>query len=146
MLSYADDADLLGQLQLSPFGLGAAVFTADPAGVARLIAALPAGHVSVNDVIVPTAHPATPFGGRGASGWGVTQGAEGLLELTLPQTVSTRRGTFRPHLDAGLAPTPADGAMVEAILLLTHGRGWRARWGGLRMAVRARRQSQKQGA
>ena len=137
VLSYADDADLLAQLQLSPFGLGAAVFTADPAGAARLVAALPAGHVSINDVIVPTAHPATPFGGRSASGWGVTQGAEGLLELTLPQTVSVRRGTFRPHLDAGLTPTPADGAMVEALLLLGHGRGWRARWRGVRMAVGA---------
>ena len=54
-----------------------------------------------------------------------------MLELTLPQTVSVRRGTFRPHLATGLTPTPADGAMVEALLLLGHGRGWRGRLGGL---------------
>ena len=119
------------------FGLTAAIFTRDPAAARALAGELAAGCVVVNDVIVPTAHPGTPFGGRGASGWGVTQGADGLLGMTVPQVVSERRGTFRPHVDAALTPTPAAGAMVEGILRMTHGRGLRERWRGLRQAVGA---------
>jgi hypothetical protein len=58
--------------------------------------------VAINDTIVSTAHPATPFGGRGDSGWGVTQGAEGLLEMTVPQVVSVRGGRFRPHYELAM--------------------------------------------
>ena len=59
------------------------------------------GMVTVNDVIVPTAHPATPFGGRGESGWGVTQGAEGLLEMTVPQVGQRRAAALPPPLRPG---------------------------------------------
>jgi acyl-CoA reductase-like NAD-dependent aldehyde dehydrogenase len=82
-----------------PFALAASVFTADPGRGEALAPRLRAGAVCINDVVAPTAHPATPFGGRGDSGWGVTQGAEGLLEMTVPQVVSVRGGTFRPHYD-----------------------------------------------
>src|SRR5207247_817779 len=78
-----------------------------------LASRLRAGMVAINDVVVPTAHPATPFGGRGNSGWGVTQGAEGLLEMSVPQTVSVRRGTFRPHFDIG---DPGKLAVQEELL------------------------------
>lgn len=85
-----------------PYSLGASIFTQAPGQATRMAAALRSGAVTVNDVIAPTAHPATPFGGTGQSGWGVTQGAEGLLEMTVPQVVSVRGGRFRPHYD--LAP------------------------------------------
>jgi acyl-CoA reductase-like NAD-dependent aldehyde dehydrogenase len=80
-----------------PYALGASVFTASSRRADQLAARLRAGVVTVNDVVAPTAHPATPFGGRGDSGWGRTQGAEGLLEMTVPQVVSARGGRFRPH-------------------------------------------------
>jgi acyl-CoA reductase-like NAD-dependent aldehyde dehydrogenase len=111
------------------YGLGAAIFTAEHRQVASWAARLKVGVVTVNDVIVPTAHPATPFGGRKASGWGVTQGAEGLLGMTVPQVVSVRTGTWRPHYE------PLDEASPISALL----RGWlhwqhgdtRTRWSGL---------------
>lgn len=121
------------------FGLTAAIFTGDPAAARARAGDLYAGCVVVNDVIVPTAHPGTPFGGRGASGWGVTQGADGLLGMTVPQVVSERRGTFRPHVDAGLTPTPSAGALVEGLLRMTHGRSLRERWRGVRQVVAAGR-------
>ena len=67
------------------------------------------GLVTVNEVIVPTAHPGTPFGGRRDSGWGVTQGAEGLLEMTVPQVVSTYGSPLRLHyrLPDGVGPRPS---------------------------------------
>jgi acyl-CoA reductase-like NAD-dependent aldehyde dehydrogenase len=85
--------------QLCPLALGASIFTRNLTLARQLSGQLRAGSVTINDVIVPTAHPATPFGGRHDSGWGTTQGAEGLLEMTVPQTVSVRSGTFRPHYD-----------------------------------------------
>lgn len=111
--------------------LTVSIFTADVATASDLAAKLPVGSVVVNDAIVPTTHPATPFGGRGASGWGVTQGAEGLLEMTVPQVVSVRGGSFRPHAESG-----GSADVPRGYLRLVHGRGLRERLGGLRQLVR----------
>ena len=99
--------EAIAEANQCPFGLAASIFTANVEAAKELAARIPAGHVSINDVLAPTAHPATPFGGRGASGWGVTQGAEGLLAMTVPQTVTVRKGTFRPHFDEAVKPDPA---------------------------------------
>ncbi|QJW96603.1 aldehyde dehydrogenase family protein [Frigoriglobus tundricola] len=107
----------------SPFGLSASIFTADVAKARELAASIPSGSVVVNDVLAPTAHPATPFGGRGASGWGVTQGAEGLLAMTVPQVVTVRGGTFRPHFDEAVNPDPATEQIVHGLIRWTHARG-----------------------
>jgi acyl-CoA reductase-like NAD-dependent aldehyde dehydrogenase len=118
-----------------PYALGASVFTADPAAVEGWAGRLRTGTVSVNDVIVPTAHPATPFGGGGESGWGVTQGEEGLLEMTVPQVVSVRGGRYRPHYD--LAAGAAQGELVRALLDYGHGATLGQRLGGLVRLVKA---------
>jgi aldehyde dehydrogenase (NAD+) len=125
--------DALAMDRLCPYGLGASVFTRRPARAAALAERLRVGAVTVNDVVVPTAHPATPFGGRGASGWGVTQGAEGLLEMTVPQTVSVRGGTFRPHYDMVLQGlTPARTALLRGFLESAHAPTWLGRLRGWR--------------
>ena len=104
-----------------PYGLGASVFTRDVRKAAALAALLPAGMVTVNDVIAPTAHPATPFGGVGESGWGATQGAEGLLEMTTTQVVSVRGGTFRPHYELAAGGNAAkQGDLLRALLESGH--------------------------
>ena len=95
-----------------------------------------AGEWSINDVLAPTAHPATPFGGRGASGWGVTQGAEGLLAMTVPQAVTVRKGTFRPHFDESISPDPATVELLSGLMAWTHARGVRAKLRGLWRMVR----------
>jgi acyl-CoA reductase-like NAD-dependent aldehyde dehydrogenase len=112
------------------YGLGASIFGADIAKANQLAARLSVGMVSINDVIAPTGHPATPFGGRGASGWGVTQGAEGLLAMTVPQVVSVRGGRFRPHykpLDSSSPLVP----VMRGLLEWGHAKG-KARWRGLK--------------
>jgi acyl-CoA reductase-like NAD-dependent aldehyde dehydrogenase len=119
------------QSRSCPFGLAASIFGGDVAAAEELAARLPAGHVAINDALAPTAHPATPFGGRGASGWGVTQGAEGLLGMTAPQAVTVRKGTFRPHYDEAVNPDPATGEIVRGLFRLTHARGLRERLRGL---------------
>jgi aldehyde dehydrogenase (NAD+) len=94
-------------------------------------------------VIVPTAHPATPFGGRGESGWGTTQGAEGLLEMTVVQVLSERGGTFRPHYDlsAGVEESKVANQeqMVRGLLEGGHAPTWRERWRGWMRLLRAGR-------
>jgi acyl-CoA reductase-like NAD-dependent aldehyde dehydrogenase len=120
-----------------PYGLGASIFTRSPERGAKLAAELRTGTVAINDVIVPTAHPATPFGGCGDSGWGVTQGAEGLLEMTVPQVVSVRSGTFRPHYDFAAGCTLKSGEMLRAFLDAGHGATFGQRWGGMLRLLRS---------
>jgi acyl-CoA reductase-like NAD-dependent aldehyde dehydrogenase len=138
----ADDAEAVGRHNAGPFGLSAAVFSRDTAAAADLAARLHTGSVVVNDVIVPTAHPGTPFGGRRASGWGVTQGAEGLLAMTVPQVVTVRRGSFRPHVDAHLLHDPAAADVAAGLLQLGHGTLGQ-RLGGLRRLARGLRHTRR---
>lgn len=124
--------------QQCQFGLGASIFTADVRNAERLAAQVAAGMVSINDVIAPTGHPATPFGGRGDAGWGVTQGADGLLGMTVPQVVSVRGGSWRPHYRP-VAESPALVAFMRGLMEWSHA-GWGDCWRGLRrMAGNARR-------
>jgi len=117
-----------------PYALGASVF-GPPMTAFAVAAQVRAGSVVVNDIIVPTADPRLPFGGRGASGFGVTRGAEGLLGMTSIKVVSVRHGRFRPHLHP---PHATDAERIAALLTLTHAGqspGWntlQALIGGLR--------------
>jgi aldehyde dehydrogenase (NAD+) len=121
-----------------PIALGASVFTRNRARAEWLAARLRPGTVTVNDVVAPTAHPATPFGGQKESGWGVTQGVEGLLEMTIPQTVSARSGTFRPHYDSvDPSKAVAQDELVRALLQATHSPGLGQRLQGWWRVVRA---------
>jgi acyl-CoA reductase-like NAD-dependent aldehyde dehydrogenase len=128
------------------FGLGASIFTSDVEMAQSLAVRIPAGSVTINDLLAPTAHPATPFGGRGTSGWGVTQGAEGLLEMTVPQVVTVHKGTFRPHLDEAVNPDPSTGDILSGLLRLTHARGVREKLRGLWQMVRGVRRKGEPGA
>ncbi|MEM1444897.1 MAG: aldehyde dehydrogenase family protein [Planctomycetota bacterium] len=100
-----------------PYALGAAVF--GPRNEAeRFARTLQVGSVTVNDLIVPTADPRLPFGGRGDSGFGVTRGAEGLLAMTRVKTVSVRKLHQHPHYD----PTgEGDAEAFTAYVRVAHG-------------------------
>jgi aldehyde dehydrogenase (NAD+) len=115
------------------------VFTRDRRAAVEISEHLRTGSVSVNDVVAPTAHPATPFGGRGLSGWGVTQGPDGLLGMTVPQVVSVRGGRFRPHYDPVGEPDGPMGQMLTGLMQWCHARTVGRRWKGLWRLVRAGR-------
>jgi acyl-CoA reductase-like NAD-dependent aldehyde dehydrogenase len=127
-----------------PYALGASMFTRPARGL-QWAGHLRAGSVAFNDVVLPTVHPATPFGGRGESGWGVTQGAEGLLELTVPQVVSVRGGKMRPHYDAALGKPPLSADGFRGLLEWSHSATLGQRFAGLRRLVRAARNSSGKG-
>jgi acyl-CoA reductase-like NAD-dependent aldehyde dehydrogenase len=126
-------AEALAEAARSPYALGASIFGPEEAAVA-LAAKVRAGVVVINDVIVPTADPRLPFGGRGESGFGVTRGAEGLLELTVPKVVAVRRARRLFHLED---PHPGDVDLFRAYLNLTHAGGLKARLLGAMGLARA---------
>jgi acyl-CoA reductase-like NAD-dependent aldehyde dehydrogenase len=122
------------------YSLTVAIF--GPEDAARNMAAeVRAGTVLINDLIVPTADPRVPFGGVAASGFGVTRGAEGLLEMTAVKTLLTRHGSDTRHYE------PADEthrAMFDGALRGAHARGWKARLQGIRDAVTTAKQLKAQ--
>lgn len=137
VLPFDDITEALRQDAKCPFGLGASVFTARPWRAQEIAGKMHTGLVTINDVIAPTAHPATPFGGVKQSGWGTTQGAEGLLDMTVPQVVSIKKGTFRPHYELATAPPGSQESLLRGLLNWLHGRSFGARWRGFWQVVRA---------
>jgi delta 1-pyrroline-5-carboxylate dehydrogenase len=123
--------------EMCPYALGASVFgPGEPAR--RLAGRIRAGTVTINDLIVPTADPRLSFGGHGQSGYGVTRGAGGLLELTCVKTISLRRGLFRPHYQPTIA---VDETVFRQYLSAAHRSSWseRVRACVLLLAALARR-------
>ncbi len=90
----ATEADAIARANATPFGLGASVWTQSTAAADRCIAALEAGMVYVNDMVV--SDPRIPFGGVKASGMGRELGPIGYREFTNVQTVHRRRRPMSP--------------------------------------------------
>lgn len=128
LVTVTDDNEALARANSCPFGLGAAIFTRDEATADALAQRIHAGVVTINDLIVPTADARLPFGGRKRSGFGVTRGAEGLLELTVPKVVTRTRRRFRPAFER---PHPADEQLFQSYLNLVHGISWKSRGAAL---------------
>ncbi len=97
----SDDQAVAG-INACPYRLGAAIFSANETAARKLAGQLHCGVVTINDLMVPTADPRLPFGGYGMSGYGVTRGLEGLLEMTRPKVITISRGSWRPHFDTAL--------------------------------------------
>ena len=133
LVTVSDENAALTAAQACPYALGATIFGhGQPAQT--LAAQLNAGVVVLNDVIVPTADPRLPFGGRGRSGYGVTRGAEGLLACTTQKAITHRKGRWRPHYRP---PHPTDSTLFQAYIRLVHGASWRERTAALLTCLRA---------
>ncbi len=118
-----------------PYRLAASVF--GPRREAEHLAAeCQVGSIAINDLIVPTADPRVPFGGRGHSGFGVTRGAEGLLAMTVPVVTAVRCGGLMPHL---MPRRMSDAQTLLGLLQLLHGQTLSKRWSGLRQILAAGR-------
>jgi acyl-CoA reductase-like NAD-dependent aldehyde dehydrogenase len=129
----------LEQYAACPYALTASIFCSkgDEKQARKMAGMLRAGTVLINDLIAPTADPRVPFGGRGASGYGVTRGAEGLLEMTVVKTVIVRRGGGRRHYEA---TTDSDATMFSSLIGVVHGKGLGARFAALVKLAKAGRQ------
>ncbi|MGI9471152.1 MAG: aldehyde dehydrogenase family protein [Rubripirellula sp.] len=133
LIQVANIRDAVPIVNECPYRLAASVF--GPKRPAEQIGnQLRVGSVAINDLIVPTADPRAPFGGRGQSGFGVTRGAEGLLAMTVPTVLAERRGNFAPHLHSR---KPTDAQTLLGALQLLHAGSLGKRWAGLRKMVSA---------
>ena len=128
-------ASLLEAYNECSYALTASIFCARAdEGKARILAGgLRAGTVLINDLIAPTADPRVPFSGRGASGFGATRGAEGLLEMTAPKVLLVRRSGRLRHLEPG---GEADAPLLANLIRVTHAGTWRERWNALQQVAR----------
>jgi acyl-CoA reductase-like NAD-dependent aldehyde dehydrogenase len=116
-----------------PYALTAAIFGPEPEARA-LASRLPVGTVLINDLIVAAADPRVSFGGRKSSGFGLTRGREGLLEMTTLKTVITQRSRGqRAYQPTTPGHQPFFAAYIEAV----HGRDWLARCKGFLRLLRA---------
>jgi acyl-CoA reductase-like NAD-dependent aldehyde dehydrogenase len=134
LVTVVDDHEAITRANDCPFALTAGIFSRNESAARSLAARLNAGVVTINDLIIPTADARVPFGGRGRSGFGVTRGVEGLLELTTPKVVTVSRGKFRPAFDP---PQPGDDVLFNAYLKLTHGRGFKSRCAAMVSLIRS---------
>ncbi len=144
LVTVGSDEEVVAEVNGSPYALGASIFSRDEAAAQRLASGLRVGVVTINDLILPTADARLPFGGRGRSGFGLTRGAEGLLELTVPRVVTATRCRRRFAWDPAQA---GDENLFAAYLQLAHGAGlgrWREALPALINAVRERWKNRKQ--
>ncbi|WP_157477289.1 aldehyde dehydrogenase family protein [Granulicella tundricola] len=133
VMEFGDVGAMLEADRACPFGLTAAVF-GDEVEATRVGARMKVGTLLINDLIVPTADPRVPFGGRRGSGFGVTRGAEGLLEMTAVKTVLVRRGK---GLRQYVPTTDTHENLFGGVIEMEHGDGLRAKIKGLRRMIQA---------
>ena len=133
IIEVANQDEALSANLRCPYALTASIF--GPEREARKLAMrVPAGSVLINDIIVATADPRAPFGGRKHSGFGATRGREGLLEMTALKTIQVQHAKDRR---AYAPPTEHHASFVAGYLQAVHGGNWRSRWTGLREFFRA---------
>ena len=73
---FDTEAEVIARANKSSYGLAAYVFTRDLNRAFRLMEALEAGMIGINDGVPTTSN--APFGGVKQSGWGRELGSEGL--------------------------------------------------------------------
>lgn len=126
VIEVANSEEAVAANSRCPYALTTAIF--GPYREARRLASrISAGSVLINDLIVSTADPRAPFGGRKQSGFGSTRGREGLLEMTAVKTIQTMNARdMRSY-----SPLTEDHAgFFSGYMQAVHGRNWRLRWKG----------------
>ncbi|MEM9587804.1 MAG: aldehyde dehydrogenase family protein, partial [Planctomycetota bacterium] len=137
IVPVSDQQEAIDAVNQCQYRLAASVFGRND-DCQRVASQLAIGCVTINDLIAATADPRLPFGGRGESGFGVTRGPEGLLAMTHPKVVITRRGRLAPHLSPR---NDGDENLLRGALEFQHGATLRQRFDGLLQMVSRKRDS-----
>ncbi len=121
MMTVSDDEDAVARANECPYALGTSIFSGDETAGRELASRVNCGVVTINDLIIPSADARLPFGGCKRSGFGITRGAEGLLELSRPKVLTLSRGNSRRAFGPA---KPSHEKLFEFYLRAFHGRGW----------------------
>jgi acyl-CoA reductase-like NAD-dependent aldehyde dehydrogenase len=133
VIDVSSETELVAAQEVCPFALTASVF-GDEEEARHLAAVLNVGTVLINDVIVGTADPRLPFGGRRESGFGTTRGSEGLLEMTVAKVITVQRDkSLRAYEVIG----EQHKELFDGITLASHSQTISQRCHGFAKAVRA---------
>jgi acyl-CoA reductase-like NAD-dependent aldehyde dehydrogenase len=89
LIKFTEIDDVVARANASEYGLGGSVWGGDEARALEVARRLNTGTVWVNEI--HTLAPTKPMAGHKQSGLGVENGLEGLLEYTMPQTISLKR-------------------------------------------------------
>jgi len=89
LMKFDDIDDAIARANATEYGLGASVWAADPETALAVGRRLRAGTVWINEIQHLT--PLVTFAGHKQSGLGTESGQDGLLEYTLPRTITVRR-------------------------------------------------------
>ena len=89
LLKFRDVDDAIARANDSEYGLGGSVWGRDAQAAMQVALRLNTGTVWVNQI--HTLGPHKPMAGHKQSGVGIENGVEGLLEYTVPRTVSLKR-------------------------------------------------------
>ena len=135
VIKVADTDAALTAEALCPFGLTVSIFGNEREARA-LGSQMNVGSLLINDLIVPTADPRLPFGGRRGSGFGTTRGTEGLLEMTAVRSVAIRRSRGWRHYEA---TSPAHEPFFSGLIAMAHHAKLRGRVDGLRKLLNGAR-------
>jgi acyl-CoA reductase-like NAD-dependent aldehyde dehydrogenase len=135
LIELKDTTAVLAAQAINPFGLTASIFGKE-ADCRALAHQLDVGSVFINDIIVPSVDPRLSFGGRRQSGFGATQGVEGLLEMTAIKTITTRKLPSTWHLDP---MTPHHEGLFTGFIRATYANQWSDRIRGMRETIRSGR-------
>ncbi len=87
IIRYSSVDDAIASANGLEAGLGASVWSSDPAEARRVALQLEAGTVWINKHGV--VHPMMPFGGVKGSGYGLEFGVEGLKSVAVPQIINS---------------------------------------------------------
>ena len=133
--AVADQHAALRAHAACPYALTAAVFGPEKQAT-EFAGRIRAGTVLINDLIVSTADPRVSFGGRGESGFGVTRGREGLLEMTAVKTIIRQTSrSLRPYALTGEKHI----AFFQNFIQAMHSRSLAGRIAGARRLVSSAR-------
>ncbi|HEY5084775.1 MAG TPA: aldehyde dehydrogenase family protein, partial [Rhizomicrobium sp.] len=89
VIKYSDPEDALARANASPYGLGASVWSSNPARAQALAERMDAGTVWINKH--SELAPNIPFGGAKESGIGAEMGEESINEYTQLQVINAAR-------------------------------------------------------
>ena len=95
LFPFSDENDTVTMAKDSDFALGGSVWTQDLRKGKEIAFRLGSGTVDVNNSMYTFGLPATPWGGRGNSGFGITHGELGFRELMFPHHVHIDRGRWK---------------------------------------------------
>lgn len=97
IVRWSDADALIAQMQAGDAPLALYLFGRDRAFQDRVVEAVPAGNVAINDLFLFMALPELPFGGVGASGMGAYKGQAGFATFS----------HFKPVLRKSIWPDPS---------------------------------------